>query len=143
MAATYRKHLAVPQSLEAVQLRRGTLGQPFFLPKVIAVKMLHQKLSVLERFLRALNQLAYAVELALDAELDNHVFRESLQAGSQALHLSHLLPGRCTVRSSKMASWKPLDRLLRTFQQIHLQRYQHHFHLESIHNLDELIVACP
>ena len=103
--------------------------------------MLHQKLDAHEQFRRALNQLACAVELTLDAESDNHVSRGYLQARNQALHLNHQWLDRCTVQSSKMASLLPLDTQLRTFQQIHQLRYLHHFHLESIHNLGELIGA--
>ena len=104
--------------------------------------MLHQKLIVREQFRRDLNQQVCVVELALDAELGNHVFCESLPAKSRVLHLNHLLLNLCTVQSSKMASLTPLDRQLRTFQQTHQLRYQHRYHQESIHNLDELIGAC-
>ena len=104
--------------------------------------MLHQKLIAHGPFLHDLSQLAYATELALDAASDIHVFREFYQARNLELHLNLELLDLCIEQFSTMAFFLPLDKPLRTFLQIHLQRYRHHFHLESIRNQDEPIGAC-
>ncbi|CAB5031063.1 unannotated protein [freshwater metagenome] len=142
MARFYQKRLTTHQRPQVSRLHLKNVTQLFSSPGVIAVKMPHQKLNVREQFLHDPNLQVYAIELALDATSDNHVFRESDQARNLGLHPILGLLNQYTEQFSRMAFLPQQDKRVKIFQRTHRLRFPRRFHRGSIHNPDALIDVC-